>query len=175
MIYATPIENADNDIIVLKKLSRETRDTRMRSRYDVIRLSLQGRKVKEIADILNIDYQTVRNYILAYNKSGLDGLIIKKPPGKTRKLTEQQEAQLYDCIVNKMPKDVGFAPFANWTASLACKWVEREFGVVFSGRGMRNVFERLNLSYTRPTYVLKKADLLEQEAFVQYFEELKKN
>ena len=175
MLRVTPSGNEGSDINTLKKLARKTRDVRMKQRHDVIRLSMQGRKASEIADILDVDYQTVRNYIHAYEKKGLDGLAIKKPPGKAKKLTEQQEAQLYDCIVNKMPKDVGFEPFVNWTAPLACKWVEREFGIAFSERGMRNVFERLNLSYTRPTYVLKKADIHEQEAFVRYFEELKKN
>lgn len=41
-------------------------------------------------------------------------------------------------------------------------------------RGMAEVLYRLNLSYTRPTYVMKKADKNKQEKFKNYFEELKK-
>lgn len=39
---------------------------------------------------------------------------------------------------------------------------------------MAVILHRLNLSYTRPTYVLKKADKEKQESFKQDFEELKK-
>lgn len=159
----------------LEKLSRKTKDVRMKLRYDVIRLHLTGRTKSEIADILATTYQTVRNYINAYTESGIDGLAIGQSPGRFKKLNEDQEQQLYDCITTKLPKDVGFAPFANWTASLACQWVLKTFGVSFSERGMRAVFYRLELSYTRPTYTLKKADQKKQKEFLEKFEEVKKN
>ena len=41
-------------------------------------------------------------------------------------------------------------------------------------RGMAEVVYRLNLSYTRPTYVITKADKNKQEKFKNDFEELKK-
>ena len=159
----------------LSRLASKTKDVRMKLRYDVIRLHLQGRTKSEIADIFAIPYQTVRNYVNAYERSGLEGLAIKKPPGRPAKLNKAQEQQLYDCITTQLPKDVGFAPFVNWTASLACQWVKKEFGVIFSERGMRDVFCRLKLSYTRPTYTLKKADPETQKAFKAEFEKLKKN
>ncbi len=40
---------------------------------------------------------------------------------------------------------------------------ENHFGVEFSERGMRDVFYRLKLSHTRPTYALAKADPVKQE------------
>lgn len=44
-----------------------------------------------------------------------------------------------------------------------------------SHRGMTEVLYRLNLSYTRPTYVLAKADKKKQEQFKNNFKELKKH
>jgi putative transposase len=147
----------------------------MKTRYDAVRLSYEKRPYVEIARILDLTYQTVSTYVKSYKESGIAGLTIKESPGRAKKLTEEQEKQLYDCISTKLPKDVGFKPFVNWTAPLACKWVLKEFGMQFSERGMRNVFERLELSYTRPTYVLKKADPVKQEAFKDEFEHLKKD
>lgn len=146
----------------------------MKLRYDAVRLNLEGRSITEVADILDLTYHTARNYIIAYKESGIEGLSIKKPPGRIKKMTEDQERQLYECISTKLPKDVGFNPFVNWTAPLACKWVLKEFGINFTERGMRDVFYRLKLSYTRPTYTLKKADPQKQEAFKTDFEEIKK-
>jgi len=158
----------------LKKLARKTSDKRMKVRYDTIRLHLRGRTISEIADILDLTYHTARNYIIAYNKFGINGLKITQPPGRAKKLTDAQEQQLYETISTKLPKDVGFEPFVNWTAPLACQWALKEYGVKFSERGMRDVFYRLKLSYTRPTYTLKKADPEKQEAFKKDFEDIKK-
>jgi transposase len=158
----------------LIRLARKAKDTRMRLRYDVIRLFLEGRTKSEIANILAITYQTARNYINAYINEGIEGLRIGTPPGRATKLNKEQEQRLYDCITTQLPKDVGFAPFVNWTAPLACQWVLETFGVLFSERGMRDVFYRLKLSYTRPTYTLKKADPEKQRAFKEEFKKLKK-
>ena len=163
-----------DEIKKLKKLARKTHDSAMRMRYDVIRLYLTGRSKSETADIFGITYHTVRNYVQAYIADGIEGLKIGQSTGRTKKLTETQEQELYKCISTQLPKDVGFEPFVNWTAPLACKWVLNTFGVNFSERGMRDVFYRLRLSYTRPTYTLKKADPQKQEEFKEEFETLKK-
>ena len=43
------------------------------------------------------------------------------------------------------------------------------------GNSMAVILHRLNLSYTRPTYVLKKADPEKQEIFKSDFKALKKH
>ncbi len=59
----------------------------------------------------------------------------------------------------------------NWTAKLACLWVKKEFSINLTERGMRTIFYRLGLSWTRPTYTLKKADPKEQVQFLADFED----
>ena len=65
--------------------------------------------------------------------------------------------------------------FANWTSALICCAVKEKYGVEYSERGMRNLLERIGLSYTRPTYTLAKANPKKQEEFKEKFKELKKN
>lgn len=96
-------------------------------------------------------------------------------PGRPRQLTPQQEQQLYQTVVDKTPKDVGFPAKMNWTSPIIRKWIEREYGVLYSDRGTRELLYRINLSFTTPTYTLAKADPAKQEAFKQEFEEYKKN
>ncbi|MDF2814679.1 MAG: hypothetical protein K0Q81_879 [Paenibacillus sp.] len=62
----------------------------------------------------------------------------------------------------------------NWTSPIIRKWIERDFGVLYSDRGTRELLYRLKLSFTVPTYTLAKADPAKQEAFVQEFETYKK-
>lgn len=54
------------------------------------------------------------------------------------------------------------------------KWIEREFQITYSERGNRGIFYRQNLSFTRPTYTLEKADPEKQASYQQEFEEVKK-
>ncbi|MDF2884622.1 MAG: transcriptional regulator, partial [Clostridiaceae bacterium] len=85
-----------------------------------------------------------------------------------------QESKIVELITDNTPEDVGFESRKNWTIEIIRQWVIREFDVTMCHRGMAEVLYRLNLSYTRPTYILKKADKQKQEAFKEDFKTLKK-
>ena len=163
------------EIEALNITSRSSKDAGFVRRALGVRLILEGRSIEEAAKISNYSEEAVRLHIARYEAEGLEGLFTKKAPGAKRKLTPEQEGVLYETIKTKLPRDVGLVPFANWTAPLAVKYVIAEFGVEYSERGMRNLFERLGLSYTRPTYTLAKADPQKQDDFRQEFEAVKKN
>ena len=164
-----------DEIRELKQLWRSEKNKVTAKRFLIVRLHIEGHEIAKIAGIADCCEKTVYNCINKYKSEGICGL--KTNPvkgGRGKKLTDEQEQKLYETIKTKLPREVGFAPFANWTSFLAVKWVKREYGVEFSDRGMRNVFDRLKLSYTRPTYVLKKADPEKQEEFKKDFEKVKK-
>ena len=98
----------------------------------------------------------------------------KPRPGRPQRLNEEQEAVLREVIITKVPSEVGFPADFNWTAGLIAKYIMREFGFSYSIRGITGMLERIGLSYTRPTYVLAKADKQKQKQFKQDFEEIKK-
>ena len=154
---------------------KDTSDKKMFIRYRCVYLYYDGRKKSDIANIFGIDQHTLNKYIESYKSNGIEGLEPKQIPGASEKLTEEQKAQLKDVIVNSRPADVGFDSCMNWTASLALQWVKREFGVEYTTSGMTDLMHRLNLSYTKPTYSLAKADKTKQEEFCESFEALKKS
>ena len=158
----------------ITELMRTTNNKVMHRKYQVIHLHMNGYKNIRIAEITTLDVQTVGIYINTYNKLGVTGLIPKKPSGRPPFLTKGQEQLLYETISTKSPDDVGFEGIMNWTSKLACQWVSKEFGVQYSANGMLDMFHRLNLSYTRPTYVLAKADSKKQEQFKDDFGAIKK-
>ena len=123
---------------------------------------------------MDLNPHTVKAYINSYKQKGLEGLNMGKTTGCPRFLTKEQEEKLYEVITTKTPDEVGFGHRKNWNANIARKWVSDNFQVEYSNRGMLQVLHRLNLSYTRPTYTLEKADPEKQEAFKQDFEVLKK-
>ena len=168
------MEKKEEIIAQLKKSARKAHDARQRRQYDVVRLYLQGWKKTEIAKIMDMSLQGIYNVLKRYEANDMEGLLLGKAKGRERKLSAEQESELYTAISEKLPKDVGLEPFCNWTAPLACKYVKEHFGVDFSERGMRDVFYRLKLSYTRPTYTLAKADTVKQEEFKKRLERIKK-
>ena len=170
------IDQETEEVIArLKRLARKTHDAKQRRRYDIIRLYLSKRTKPDIAEILDISLTQVYLILNLYKEAWVEGLTLKQPPGRQRKLTDDQEKELIRIITEKQPKEVGLEPHCNWTAPLACKYVKDHYGVTFSERGMRDVFYRLNLSYTRPTYVLAKADPQKQAEFLEKLEDIKKN
>ncbi|EQB88151.1 hypothetical protein M918_24865 [Clostridium sp. BL8] len=56
-----------------------------------------------------------------------------------------------------------------WTIELIRQWTISQFDIELCHSAMSIVLRRLNLSYTRPTYVLAKADKEKQEDFKKRF------
>ena len=165
----------EEEIRAIEKLIKATKDTVMLRKYQVVYLHMKGYTNVQISEITTLHEKTVGVYVNAYKLSGADALVPKKPSGRPSFLSEEQEAWLYKTIKENTPEEVGFEGIRNWTAKIACLWVLKEFGVQYSVNGMLDLFHRINLSYTRPTYVLAKADPEKQEQFRDDFEVVKKN
>lgn len=159
----------------LKTAMHEAKDRRHFERYQAVFLYLDGYGVTEIGRIIGRRRQTIRDYVNAYQQSGLQGLALGHSPGKPKRLSDAQEAALVKVITSKLPSEVGFPARANWTLKLIVKYVEREWEHAYSIRGMSILLERLGLTYTRPTYTLKKTDPEKQRTFTDdTFPDLKK-
>jgi len=169
------IDNNSPQIQEIKEAMKKTKDKRMYQRYHVIYLHLKGHTNKDIAGMVGLCQHTVGTYVNAYKTKGLEGLVMGKSTGAPRFLTPEQEQQLFEVITTKTPDQVGIPNRKNWDSHIACQWVKNNFGIEYSARGMLDVLHRLNLSYTRPTYTLAKADPQKQEEFKQEFELLKKS
>jgi len=159
----------------IRILLRTTKNVRMYKKYQVIHLHMKRLTNTRVAEIVGLSRETVGIYIMKYKEGGIGALVPKKSPGRPSFLTKEQELQIYTTICNNTPEDVGFDGIANWTAKIACHWVFREFGIQYKVNGMLDMFHRLELSFTRPTYVLAKANPEEQEQFRNDFEAVKKN
>jgi putative transposase len=163
------------EISAVEKLMKAAKEQVMYRKLLVVHLHMKGHTNLQIAEMMDLNKNTVGIYIKEYKIQGPDGLIPKKSPGRPSFLNEEQKQELHTTIREKTPDEVGFIGVMHWTAKLACYWVEKEFGIKYSVNGMLELFHRINLSYTRPTYVLEKADPEKQEQFREDFEEVKKN
>jgi len=170
----TVVKNNELEIKQIKAAIKENKEKRMHIRLKVILHHLNGRTNINISEIENLCKQTVGIYVNTYKQNGINGLVMGKSSGAPRKLTNEQEKQLVEVITTKLPDEVGFSSRKNWDSNIIGQWVQNNFNIKYSPRGILEVLHRLNLSYTRPTYTLVKADPIKQEGFKQEFEVLKK-
>jgi putative transposase len=168
------IDNHNPQMQELKWAIKNNRDKSMHVRYMVIYHHLKGQANVDIAKMFGVCAHTVGTYISKYNNYGFSSLTPAPKTGAPRLMTEEQEQKLKEVITQNTPDNVGFPNRKNWNASLALQWVYNNFGIQYSHSGMLKVLHRLNLSFTKPTYTLAKADPKKQEEFKASFEDLKK-
>lgn len=174
VLFLNKVTKHENEINEIKNALKHTKNVRLYRRYSVLLKHFDGFNNRKIAEMENIDEHTVAIYIKNYKSKGLDGLNIAHGGGASKKINEEQEKIIVETITTKTPEDLGFESKNNWTIELVRQWVNKEFNIKMSHRGIAYVLHRLNLSYTRPTYVLAKADKEKQEKFKNDFEVLKK-
>jgi transposase len=169
------LDNQNLQMQELKAAIKYNKNKNMHVKYMVIYQHLQGELNVDIANMYDLCAHTVGSYIKIYKTLGLEGLIPMPKNGAPRNLTPDQEAKLVEIITLYTPDEVGFPFRKNWNCSLIRQWVFNKFEVKYSHSGMLKVLHRLNLSFTRPTYTLEKANPQKQEEFIEQFELLKKS
>jgi transposase len=165
---------SQEELKIIKSAMDAEKNARVFKRYQALYLFLSGKPCREIAEIAGITKDTVSSIHQTYRNEGLAGIPDKPKSGRPSRLNEEQRAVLRNVILSKVPSEVGFPSEFNWTAGLIAKYIRREYGYDYSIRGVTGMLDRMGLSYTRPTYVLAKADKQKQEQFVQEFEKVKK-
>lgn len=165
---------SQEELNLIKAAMDAEKKVRVFKRYQALYLFLSGKTCEETAQIVGITKTTVCNIHTTYKNEGLNGIPDKPVPGRPSRLNKEQQTALKAVILDKVPSEVGFPAEFNWTADLVGKYIKREYEYDYSIRGITGMLDRMGLSYTRPTYVLAKADKQKQEQFVQDFEKVKK-
>lgn len=168
------VEYNEDVISELEMALKEEKNIRTYKRISVVLKHFHGFTNRVISDMDGVEVHSVGKYIKAYKEKGLGALTAKKPTGAPRKLSPDQENEVVELITNKTPDEVGFDGRKNWTIELVRQWIITNLNISIKHSSMAVILHRLNLSYTRPTYVLKKADPEKQEIFKSDFEALKK-
>lgn len=166
---------SEKELQAIKEAMEAEKNARVYKRYLSLYLYQSGKKCREIMEIIGFSKPTICSINQQYKQEGLAGIPDKPHTGRPPRLTEEQEADIKDMILKNVPKDVGFPAEFNWTAGLVSKYIKQKYGFNYSIRGITKMLKRMDLTYTRPTYVLAKADKQKQEQFVEDFKEVKKN
>ena len=158
----------DRDQVVARvsKAARQ-RKTLQRDRLRVVLLAGDGEEDRElfreqIAERVGRSRQFVDQWVTRYRKGGLGAIAAKKQPGRSPKLTPEQDERLKarldagplrsDSVCTLRGRDVR-------------RIVEAEFGVVYTVGGIYDVLRRLDYSSLKPRPRHRKNDPVQAAQF----------
>lgn len=150
---------------ILIEAHRAEQNKRQADRIKTILHLDEGKTYEEIARLLFLDDSTIRRYEMKYGEGGLNTLLEDDYKGGISSLSARQEEELnarlrlnlYHCA-----KDVS-------------EYVRQKYGILYTPEGMVHLLHRLGFSYKKTKQVPGKADPERQRAFLETYENIKKN
>jgi transposase len=131
----------DYDARHLRALAKASRDANQTRRLLALAAIYEGGSRGEAARIGGVGIQTVRDWVLAFNAAGPEGLIDGKAPGQVPLLNAEQRAALQR-IVEAGPNPV-VDGVVRWRLIDLAQWVFAEFGISISKQTLSRLLRGL--------------------------------
>jgi transposase len=118
---------------------------------------------RQVAKVLLVDDETVRDWHAAFKLQGIDGLLGFQYRGGAARLTAEQEGRLQTWVGETLPRS---------TRQVGA-YIERQFGVTFESRsGLIGLLHRLGFEHRKPHAVAPRMDPDKQRRFIAAYETL---
>lgn len=163
MSAAIKITRTDHTPEALRELAAKSRDAAQSRRLLAIAQVVEGVSRLEAARRSGMDRQTLRDWVLRYNKAGVDGLISSPPPGSVPKLTTAQMAELRELVVAGPDPDKD--EVIRWRCVDLRGVIARRFSVTVHERTVGKWLRKLKLTRLKARPYHPKKDPAAEEAF----------
>ena len=128
----------------LRRAAARSRDADAARRMLALALVLEGKSRREAAESCGMDRQTLRDWVIRYNKGGLAGLSDRRPPGPSCRLSPEQMAELSE-IVEAGP-DPAVDHVVRWRCVDLRRVIAERWGVEFHERTVGKLLHRLGFA-----------------------------
>jgi len=136
---------------------------RLVKRIHALLALMEGKSVAEVAALLHLGEQTVRDYLQAFLLKGMGSLHYRKPSGCPPRLTKTQRKELQE-LISAGPEAAGY-PSACWTATMLQDLILCRFGVAYHPHYVCALLDQLGFSFQKARFV---SDHLDEEARRQW-------
>jgi transposase len=162
-MVALSITRTDLTSTELRAEAARSKNARASRRMLAIAMALDGHSREDAAAACAMDRQTLRDWVIRYNQSGLAGLYDLAQPGPRPFLTTEQEAEVATWVENG--PDLAKDGVVRWRRVDLRDRIKDRFGVVFHERSIGKLLRRLNFRRisVRPRH--PETDEEEQETF----------
>ena len=155
---------SEEEISTLRRAHRTAKRKRDAYRINAIVLLGTGWTIREVAEALFLDDETIRNYLNRYKRGKINTLLNDDYKGYSGKLSKAEKESLdkhLDQNTYLRTQDI-------------VSYVFKEYKVEYSISGMNDLLHKFGYTYKKPKLVPGKADAKAQEEFVEFYKELKK-
>jgi transposase len=116
----------------------------------------EGTAVHDVAQMLALGEQTVRDYRHHFLWQGIASLVYQRPPGRPSKLTKTQRKELAGWLESG-PQAAGYASGC-WSAVMIQDLIARRFGVLYHPHYICTLLDNLGFSYQKARFVSDHLD-----------------
>lgn len=131
----------DDEVIEIKKQHKKCQVKRYADRLKAMLLLNKGHSFAEVAEILILDDDTIRNWHRIFDDEGIEGL--------QRDLYKGGNSKLDDAQLDALAVQVEATLFL--TAKAICSWVKSQWDVEYTESGMTGLLHALGFAYKKPT------------------------
>lgn len=153
------------EIQALKKVHKQTKEKWAADRIKAIISLGSGWTFEEIAEILLLDDQTLRNYVKLFREGGVERLTDRLFKGSFSKLSDKELKEL----------KVHLTEVTYLTVAEIIVYVKKTYGKEYAMSGMTNLLHRLGFVHKKPALSPCKVDAVKQLEFLQRYEEIRRS
>lgn len=154
-----------DEINELRRAHRMARDKRAADRIKAVYSLAVGHSIQEVASILMIDEETLRNYVKRYQSGGIKELTENNYKGSDSYLSEMELKELSQHIQST----------SYLSSEAIVDHVRITYGIKYSVSGMTQLLHRLGFVYKKAKIVPGKANAENQEVYLKMLLELLEN
>jgi transposase len=125
---------------VLRKKAREEKDPRVAMRLFAMASLLEGMERGSVAQAFGITPQTLRDWVIRYNKYSLSGLLGNATGHPPRELTPEQENELQELVIRGPDNDSGRV---RWRLVDLKEEIKKRYSVMYHERSVGKILHRL--------------------------------
>lgn len=137
------------------------------TRCTAIQMLLAGAKRELVSSALLVTNRALRKWIKCFNDSGVDGLIVKKRPGRMAIINNKQATELSQLIDQPQKVDRTF-----WTARAFHGYISKEYQIECSYETVVRFFHKQGFALKTPQPWSDKQDEQLREIFVKEMKQL---
>src|SRR5215510_8898929 len=140
-----------------KQLSRRLQqayasgDLRLVKRIPALLALAEGMSVQDVAEMLHLGEQTVRDYRNRFLAKYMASVTSKRPPGRPSKLTKTQRRELAE-LIKAGPQAAGYTS-GGWNTPMMQDLIQTRFGISYHPHYLATLLHHLGFSYQKARFV----------------------
>ncbi len=160
---ALTIADASTVVLGLQDEIRRSEESRYDHRLHGVLLVAQGLSCPEVGRLLGDSPRAVEYWVHRFEDKGLAGLVEGERPGRPRRLSEEQLAEIAS-VLRQPPEAVGITS-GIWDGKGLAAFIKERYGVSLGVRQCQYIFKSLGFRRRKPRPVIARSDPGLQETY----------